>query len=336
MPRKATNYNPFPVQIHGETYPSMQAAARAYEIPVYVLKRRLKEGWSPERAVFEPWVTKPRAPVQIGDTVYRSQLAAAQATGRGQGAVGARFRRGVPPELMDSDESVIGQGVRVGDTLYPSVSAYARAIGRPREIVTRAQSSGVPLEDLADPDWTPPWKKSVTIAGKTYPSPSAAAKAHGISRQLLSRRLQCGMTVEEAVTAPKQTPKPPQAEADRQVRAGAYRRQDLSQYPGCRPSDWSITRQAGGADSPRCPVRAARVQGVRGRTGCADRWRALPFDLCLCARNRARAQHRPRCAPLRYPAGGPGPYRARATAEVEAQAQAQAQRAGLSHSEIAP
>ena len=87
---------PRPVTDHtGETHPSIRAMAREHGVSYSVYKRRVKDGWSVEKALTKPVLHSERHPVtdHTGKS-YDSLAAMARAYGLTHGTLSARLRNG--------------------------------------------------------------------------------------------------------------------------------------------------------------------------------------------------------------------------------------------------
>lgn len=216
-----------PVTIKGKRYPSIFAAARAHGQPGGRVRERVARGWTIERAVSEPLLTKGGHPIGVhfqGRT-YESLDAAARSLGvsphlvrglRSQGLSDAkalgralererelarRLERREAFKAQAGEHTLGGLEIEFEGVRYASTSALARAYGVLSPTLRARMRQGWTLEQAlgqASPPKLVRHLSAVRVAGEEFVSISAAARRFGVSWSVARYRLQIGATPEQA------------------------------------------------------------------------------------------------------------------------------------------
>lgn len=214
------------LRVEGKRYRSI-AAARAHGQPGGRVRERVVRGWTIERAVSEPLLTKGGHPIGVhfqGRTYesldaatgslgvsphlvrgLRSQgLSDAKALGRAlerERELAQRLERREAFKAQAGEHTLGGLEIEFEGVRYASTSALARAYGVLSPTLRARMRQGWTLEQAlgqASPPKLVRHLSAVRVAGEEFASISAAARRFGVSWSVARYRLQIGATPEQA------------------------------------------------------------------------------------------------------------------------------------------
>ncbi|MBR3033213.1 MAG: hypothetical protein IKH92_09360 [Clostridiales bacterium] len=187
----------------GNEYPSDRARAQAYGLNDPAVKRRIKTGWSLERALttplFSPEVYRRVKPKRCKDHLgneYPSESARAKAYGLNDPAVKVRLRYGWSLEkaLTTPLHPPVYDGM---GNEFASISDMISFYGITKVVYSNRKKAGWPLERiLTTPICRNTW---VDLNGNEYSSYKKLCKANGISESKFIRKYKAGCTLEECM-----------------------------------------------------------------------------------------------------------------------------------------
>jgi len=204
------------VEVDGQHYISVNAAARAYGIPEFSVHQRLNRyGWTLRQALDldTPPVHLPshRKPYEVAKKSYPSFMEACRAYSLEEGCVRSRFKCGwskwqafglsPPPKKARN----YGKPLTVAGRTFSNIAAAAEAFDlSPRLIAGRLRSRGAKWtpEQAVGLKPPPPRKPTKTtpidVDGKPFESITEAANSLGFKPALITSRLAAGWSVDQA------------------------------------------------------------------------------------------------------------------------------------------
>jgi hypothetical protein len=185
-----------PVEAFGKRYPSLSAAARAYDKNSEVVRNKVRYGMTLENALLGHDGLKQT--VTAFGVTYASRTEAAEAFGLSKATFSGRLRGG-----WDIEEALIKPPHEVGTievagTQYKSIAELARQFNLPYNLARkRIRVFGWTADDAV----TLPKKtgRKITIRDKAFPSIAAAALEVGIDPRLVRYRISAGWTIERSL-----------------------------------------------------------------------------------------------------------------------------------------
>jgi len=192
------------IVVDGKEYPSISDAAKAYNLSLVTVIKRMKRGWS----IDEAFGIKPRGrkgkTVVVDGKEYPSISDVARACGlpvsavRGRLRVGWDINRALEIEVDDrhgKEKTIVLEGKE-----YPSISDAARAYNLSLNTVKSRLRLGWSTEEAfgIKPRERKRKGKTVVVDGKEYPSISDAAKAYNLSLVTVIKRMKRGWSIDKA------------------------------------------------------------------------------------------------------------------------------------------
>jgi molybdenum-dependent DNA-binding transcriptional regulator ModE len=270
------------IEIKGETFVSLKAATRHFQVPYKRAYSRLLAGMSPADAFSAPFRRRRGIPVVIGGLEFHSIKAATRHFDVPYERTLACLRAGVPLDAA----FFVADPVVVGGLQFRSIKAATRHFNVPYTRTLARLRAGMSLDaafvvvDLRKPpreqgpeqvpcavDGVAP-PRLLVIKGMAFPSVASACRHFGLPYSRVWSRLQAGMEPDEAFVCPHRTKQQVALRGQKfeSIRAAcAHFGIKISTYNWRRKNGYSVE------DAICMPVDATRARtGQAGAASAAD------------------------------------------------------------------